>query len=167
MSSHPEQLSSSEQEKITVYRNQTPNYDLLLAELFRNPKKRSNSAVYNKRLRDIERRLFLVNRPFMPKYIKHKKYRSENASEVSEVDNEENYYKDLHKEKEEPAEEEYPEYILDTNIVPPEDTKTKHTDRDSSRIRNPNFVTTKSPSLRDCDVTRPIKKPTGKLKCPR
>ena len=58
-------------------------------------KKRSKSLTFDSTLRDIERRLILVNRPFLPKYIKHKKLRSENASEVSEEMNEEKYYKQL------------------------------------------------------------------------
>ena len=38
----------------------------------------------------------------------------------------------------------------------------KNRPRDKSNPRNPNFLRNPSPSLRDCDVTRPIKKPTGK-----
>lgn len=31
------------------------------------------------------------------------------------------------------------------------------------RSKNPKFMNNRSPSLKDCDVTRPIKKPTGKF----
>ena len=72
-----------------------PDFTDAIKQISDREKKRSHSAVYDNTFRDIERRLILINRPFMPKFIKHTKFRSENASEVSEEMNEEKYYKEL------------------------------------------------------------------------
>jgi hypothetical protein len=92
LSTHPEQLSSSENEKMSivhnppqklvpVYKVEMPDFTDVMARINKRNLKRSQSLANNQKLRDIQRRLILLNRPFLPKYVKHKKYRSENASE--------------------------------------------------------------------------------------
>jgi len=144
LSSHPEQLSSSEQEKLTIYRCRIPDFSEVLAQINRRNKYRSNSLTHNTNLRDIQRKLILVNRPFLPKYVKHKKYRSENASDISDELDEKNYYQGLQK----PKDDMYPEYNLDVGNTKPE-------------VKTPNFILNPSPSPQDCDVTRSIKMPPG------
>lgn len=147
LSSHVEQLSSSEHEKMTVHRCKIPDFSPVLAQVLMRNKNRPSSLGHNKNLRDIQRRLVVFNRPFMPKYVKHKKNRSENASVVSRDMNEKRYYDELMK-KDDDDEEEYPEYILDGNI-PIADTKQKPKDKEVNKVKNPNFVTNPSPSLKD------------------
>jgi hypothetical protein len=64
--------------------------------------------------------------------------------------NEENYYK---KEEDIDEEDEFPEYNIDDSM-PYKDIKPKE------NMKPANIMLQPSPSLRDCDITRPIKKPT-------
>lgn len=142
LSSHVEQLSSSEHEKLTVYRCIIPDFSHIAARIFAMEKRRSNSLIYNTKHRDVERNLILLNKPFRPKYVKHKKYRSENASEVSEEMNEERYYREK-----EDEEENYPEYILDSTM-PYTDLKLKPREKEQPKVKNPSFIKP-SPSLKE------------------
>lgn len=147
LSSHVEQLSSSEHEKMTVYRCKIPDFSPVLAQVLMRNKNRPSSLGHNKNLRDIQRRLVVFNRPFMPKHVKHKKNRSENASVLSKGMDEKRYYEELMK-RDDDDEDEYPEYILDTNL-PAADTNQKLKDKDVNKVKNPNFVTNPSPTLKD------------------
>lgn len=65
-----------------------PNFKEIKNEIKSKKKGRSNSFIHNKKRRDVERNLVLMNRPFVPKHVRHKKEKSENASEVSAEMNE-------------------------------------------------------------------------------
>ena len=116
----------------------------------------SNSFKINKNKRDVERVLTLTNRPNMPPYVKHKREKSENASEDSGRNAMSMYY--------------YLYFLLDN---PRKGNDTNFSQNNGSTMpmtRSKNFdrigfVNNPSPSLKDCDVTRPIRKPISKQTC--
>lgn len=143
LSSHPEQLSSSEQEKLTVYRAQIPDFTEEQLAIIEGNRKRSNSQAGNDKLQNVERNLVLFNRPFIPKDVKHKRNKSENPSEVSEEMNEIKYYRNQ-QDGQEDMEDEYPEYDMDLDK---NDTRGRKIEKEP--IKAPVFVSSKSPSLKD------------------
>lgn len=83
-------MDSSENEKQSTPKKEDPDLGEIKNEIASNKKSRSNSFLHNKKQRDVERNLVLLNKPLVPKHVKHKKERSENASEVSAEMNEGN-----------------------------------------------------------------------------
>lgn len=144
MSSHHEQLSTSEQEKMTVYRAEIPNFYDVKASLIHKDRHRSSSMAMDEKINDVQRHLLLFNRPFRPKNTKHKANKSENASQASDEMNELKYYKNQ-QDGQENDEEEYPEYILDGDLN--DQQRGRRFTKDDSK--NPAFVSSRSPSLRD------------------
>ena len=141
MSSHHEQLSTSEQDKMPVYRAEIPQFNDVQAAIIQKDRHRSSSMTMDEKINDVRRHLLLFNRPFRPKNIKHKPNRSENTSQASEEMNEMKHYKNQQDGQE--NEEEYPEYRLDAEAN--ELGRKRRFTKDDTK--KPAFFNSRSPSL--------------------